>query len=121
MKEPNKLPNRIEEFFSDKETSLSSVSTKQLFSAEREDVELKTELLIEEISLIERLYVLDNILVKNGCKPLYDDLMNKRMRLKISLDRKSRGEFVNINKQGGELDEEINKMGALSNILGSRK
>ncbi len=115
------IPNRIEEFFNDKEQTLSSISTKQLFSAEDSDLDFKTEVSNEEISLIERLFILDNIIEKKGLPRLYQDLINKRLRLKISLDRKSRGEFVNINKQSGDIDEDLNKLGNISNILQPRK
>ena len=112
----------IEEFFNQKEQNIIGISTKQLFSVEDDiDLDLKTETDIEEISIIERLYYLDTILVDMGLEPLYKPLYNKRLRLKISKDRGSRKEFVKINTKGEDTEETLSKFGNLSNILGVRK
>ena len=112
----------IEEFFNQKEQNIIGISTKQLFSVEDDiDLDLKTETDIEEISIIERLYYLDTILVDMGLEPLYKPLYIKRLRLKISKDRGSRKEFVKINTKGEDTEETLSKFGNLSNILGVRK
>ena len=113
--------DRIEEFFNHKEQNMIGLSTKQLFTADDDDIDFKTETDLREIGIIERLYFFDTILQKRGLKPLYFRLYNKRLRLKISNERGSRKEFVKINTKGEDPEETVNKLGSLNSIFNSRK
>lgn len=115
-----KMPNHIEEYFIQTEGSKSNIISRELFKGE-EDIDLKTELSNEEIVHINTLLFNNDILVKRGLKPIYKDWLNQFMRLKISKDRQSRSEFVNLNRQQETADEQLNKLGNFSNILNSKK
>lgn len=120
IKENKKLPNHIEEYFAKIEGSKEAFHTRELFRAESSDVDLKTDLKWEEITIINCLIWNNDLLKRKGLKPIYTDFINQYLRLKISLDRKSRGEFVSVNRSD-KTEEAINLMGSLSNINNPKK
>lgn len=115
-----KLPDNIDEYFTKIEGTKEAFHSRQLFEAKREDVDLKTDLSIQEIVLINKLLFNNELLNRKGLVPIYTDFLNHYMRLKFSLDRKSRVEFVSINKTD-KTDEMLTGMSNLSNITGVRK
>lgn len=112
--------NPIDEYFSKIETSRDSVNAKSIFSVDTDNLELKTELKIREIVILNNLKMNDVFLVNRGLSPVFSEFIKSYERLKISLDRKSRGEFVSINKQN-TTEDAISQMSNFSNILGSKK
>ncbi|MFP4025964.1 MAG: hypothetical protein ACLFVR_15695 [Thiohalospira sp.] len=92
------LSNHIEEYFLEVEKDSQAQASKQIFQASDEDVNIKTELSQAEIILMNKLHINNDFLVRKGLKPVFKPFMVNYMKLKISLDRKSRQEFVNINK-----------------------
>ena len=63
----------------------------------------------------------NNMILENrGLKPVFKPFITNFMKLKVSKDRKSRAEFVSINKTN-DSDDVISKMGNIGNILGARK
>jgi len=112
--------NPIDEYFNKIETSRDSVNAKNIFSADNENLELKTELKIREIVILNNLKMNDIFLTNRGLSPVFSEFIKSYERLKISLDRKSRGEFVSINKQN-TTEDAISQMSNFSNIIGSKK
>ena len=93
-----KISNHIEEYFTKTEGSKDLIVSKEIFNAENENIDLKTDLTIEEIKLLNTLIYNNKLLISRGLKPVYEPFINAYMRLKISLKRQSRGEYVDINR-----------------------
>lgn len=72
---------------------------KEIFKANQEDVDIKTDLNTKEIYHINALKMIDNMLVEHGVGNVYGLFYNDYFRLKISKDRLSRGEFVKVTAQ----------------------
>ena len=113
------LPDNIDEYFVKIEGSKEAFHSRELFKAEK-DVDLKTDLGAQEINYINTLMFNDVLLMSKGLKPVFKGFITKYMRLRFSLERKSRGEFVNINKSD-KSEEAINLASNLSNITGAKK
>lgn len=114
------LSNHIEEYFVQNETNKEILTSKELFRAEKEDVDIKTDINLQEIILINKLIFNNRHLKKHKLKGVYDGFIDEYLRLKISLDRKSRGEFVTMNSKNNT-DQIIDKMSSVSNIIGTKK
>lgn len=115
-----KMSNHIEEYFTKIEGTKEAFHSRELFKATREDVDIKTHLTDEEISLISKIQWFNDLLKRKGLVPMYTDFLYNYMRLKISKDRLSRTEFVNINKTNNPEDT-IGLMSNLTNITGAKK
>lgn len=120
MENKKDLKNPIEEYFTKIETSKESINSKAIFEAEKENLDLKTELTIQEIVILNKLEMNNIYLQSKGIKPIFSEFIKNYERLKISLDRKSRGEFVNLNKSNNT-DDILNGMSNLSNIGSAKK
>ena len=118
--EKKPMPNHIQEYFAKIEGSKEAFHSRELFKASREDVDIKTDLSIQEIVLINKLLFNNELLKKRKLLPVYSDFLYNYMRLKISLDRKSRGEFVSINR-GDKTEEATALLSNLANITGVKK
>lgn len=116
----SKMSNHIEEYFAKVEGSKEQFHSRELFKAERENVDLRTDLIWREISLINVLFFNNELLRKSKLKPIYTDFLNQYLRLKISLDRKSRSEFVSVNRTDNS-EQATNLLSNLSNINGAKK
>ena len=112
--------NHIEEYFSNKESNRDVLVSKELFKAERKDVDIRTDLKDKEIVLVNKLIFNNFLLRKYKVFPVFDEFINEYMRLKISLDRKSRGEFVTMNR-GDKTQDLLSGMSDFSNIMQSKK
>lgn len=119
VKISNKLPDNIDEYFAKIEGSKEAFHSRELLRGDK-DVDLKTDLTAEEISYINTLLYNDALLKSRGLKPVYSSFLNNLMRLKFSLDRKSRSEFVTINKSD-KTDEALGIASSISNITGVKK
>jgi hypothetical protein len=115
----NRTSNHIEEYFTEQEKSKDVITSKELFNADK-NVDIKTDINWAEIVVINKIMMHNEYLASRGIKGVYDKFLDNYMRLKISLDRKSRGEFVNINR-GNNTDDVIDKFSAFSNIAGVKK
>ena len=111
MEEIKKFP--LEEYF--KNNSEKENTFIELFEATAENVDLRTDLSISEILILNSMYINSKFLEKLGLKPLYSGFLDKYMRLKISLDRKSRGEFVDINKKD-RFKDKLQEFGNFKNL-----
>lgn len=93
-----KTNNHIEEYFSDNKESQEERASRQIFKGDT-DVDLRTDLSHQEIRYLNTMILNDNFLKSRNYKPLFKMFYEPYFRLKISLDRKSRGEFVKINSR----------------------
>jgi|SRR6056297_522957 len=106
--------NPIEEYFKDRVSS-DELKRSDLFSADDDDIDLKTELSEKRIVLINTLHETDIFLLKRGLKPVFKSYYEKQLRLLISKDRQSRKEFVDVEK---DKKEEIGEQ--FKNMMGAR-
>ncbi len=108
--------NRIQEFFSKNEQGMGN----ELFRVDDTNTDIKTELNAEELRQVNTLYVNDKFLLEWGLKPVFGLYYNKFMRLMISFERKSRGEYVKINTRDRS-DETLNLAGNIGSILSGQQ
>ena len=120
-KSSQKLPDHIEDYFAENEGTKESINSRELFSAENDNVDLKTDLDKNAIPILAVLKFNDEFLKSRGLKPVFSQWVNPYMRLRISKERKSRGEFVSINKAGQDENEFLEKTSNFKNILDSKK
>lgn len=92
----NKMPDHIQEYFKNKESSKEAVQSRELFTADEDNIDLKTDIDEKEIRKIATLTHNDKILESNGLNPIFSKYLIKIMRLKVSKERKSRAEFVGL-------------------------
>lgn len=116
------MKDHIEEYFaSQSDVSKELNAGKELFKGESENIDLKTELEAEEIIMVNILHYNNEILEKLGINPPWKPFLEKFMRLKVSLKRQSRAEFVSVNKKFEDSEQTLDKMSNISNILGAKK
>lgn len=120
IQKPKSMPSHIEEYLAKVEGSKESFASRELFEATLNNIDLKTHLTDQEINLINTLMFNNHILKSRGLVPIYDKWLEKFMRLKVSKDRLSRNEFVNINRQMTP-SEEISNISNLKNIIGTKQ
>lgn len=111
----SRMPNHIQDFFTDVEGSKELINSKEIFTADPENVDVKTELDHDEIRVMNKLMFNDQVLIKHGLDPVFSIYANQFMRLKISFQRKSRVEFVDINRQNNT-QEMMSGLQGLSNV-----
>ncbi len=116
-----KMSDSIEEYFIQSEGNSQAITSQEIFKAEDENVDLRTHLTDEEIGYINTLEFNNLLLKQRGLKPVFSKFLNKYMRLKISKDRLSRGEFVNINRSKGDDAEVFDRLSNLKNITDAKK
>lgn len=111
----------IEEYLINENRERENLLSKELFKADGDNVDIKTELTDKEIVFINILLFNNMILKEKGLKPIYNKFLNQYMRLKISRLRQSRREFVEINKTSTS-DEQIKSLNSnIDNILKTKK
>lgn len=103
--------NPIEEYYKDQ--GHQDLKKNELFEAEDEDIDLKTDLETNRIVLINTLHENDLFLMQRGLKPVFKSYYEKHMRLLISKERKSRSEFVEVRKS----EKPDNQLENLNNLL----
>ena len=94
MTEDKRLVNPIDQYFSDKAGHVSKFS--ELFKGNDDFIDQMTELSEEDIGDIGTLNLNDRYLARRGFRPAFADYTHKFMRLQVSKERKSRGEYVNV-------------------------
>lgn len=110
------LPDPIEEYVKD---NLGQESTFQdLFEATEENVDLRTEVTWPELVIVNKIKVVDDFIKEKLGESVYHNFINKYLRLRVSTDRKSRTEFVDINKKDRFQDKlkEFGSFAALSKV-----
>lgn len=115
------MENHIEEYFNAVEQNSQLRSSKELFNIKDEtELDFKTEVNETELRIVTNLFVMDKYLLSIGMPPIFNDYYTKFLRLVVSKDRKSREEFISINKSNND-DETISKLSDFSNIVGSKE
>lgn len=97
----SKNNNPIEEYFTKNSSEMNSRNS-ELFKGNDEFIDQMTELTHNEIRNVLTLTHNDMYLKKFNIKPVFSDFAHKFMRLQVSKDRKSRQEFVEVNKKDEE-------------------
>lgn len=116
----DKMSNHIEEYFTNIETNQANISSKELFNVDEDKLDFKTEVTDNELRIISNLYVMDNYLNSIGMPKIFEEYYIKFLRLVISKNRKSREEYININKTNNDEDT-INRLSDFANITGSKQ
>lgn len=121
MESKTSLVDTLEEIF--EEISSSNVDNSlELFK--EGDLTLRTDLIQKEVILLNALSV-DNHILRNQLflgpdeECIFDVFIRSFKRHKISLDRKSRSEFVNINLKN-TLDRDLARVSNLKSLTDSR-
>ena len=119
MKTP--LIDPIEQIFESISNSSSSPSLELFNDSRKGDISLKTDLTHKEHVLVSALSV-ENSLINESLKDfdLYGKFLEEFKRHKLSLDRKSRNEFVESNKKPSSSDL-LNEASSVKNLTESRK
>jgi hypothetical protein len=91
----------------------------ELFRVDERNVDIKTELSHESVRYVNVLMVNDAHLRSVGITPVYAAYYKEFLRLMISLERKGRGEYVEINKRDNT-DETLNRLGTFGNIMSAK-
>ena len=114
-KAEKEMPDHISEYFVKEEGTKEAFHSRELFKADDKNVDLKTDLSFKEIILMNKLIYNNHILKKYQLNPVFDKMIYSYMRLKFSLERKSRGEFVFINKgQESVIQQQLEHLKSLS-------
>lgn len=106
------MPNHVQEFFSQTEREVGS----ELFRINDSNSDLKSELSEEEIRLIDVLKSNDDHLEELGIGAVFTIYYKNFLRLKVSLQRKGRGEYVDVHKKDNS-DTTISRFSNLKTIL----
>ena len=110
------MKNHVEEYFNQIETGGGT----ELFRVSDENSDIKSEVSEQELRDINVLKMNDKFLESRGLKPVFINYYRHFLRLKISLKRQGRSEYVDVNRRDNS-DDTISKMGNLSNMLNVRK
>jgi hypothetical protein len=113
-----KLSNPIEEYF---ESNCDKESTFQdLFEATPENVDLRTDATIQEIVILNKIKQNCLFLQDKISSEIYQRFFNQYLRLKISKDRLSRVEFVDINRKE-RFEKDLQKFGNFKALADIKK
>jgi hypothetical protein len=117
--------NPIEEYFNNntEKSTFIDLFESQINNIHSFDnnISLRSDLTIDEIILINIAILNSNLMFDKGMKfNIYDRFINQYMRLKVSLDRKSRQEFVNINKKDN-FENNLDKFNAIQHLQEVKK
>lgn len=112
------LKNPIDEYI---EHNVDKESTfKDLFESTDENVDMRTDLAHEEIILVNKIEIIDRFLKEKIGSPIYHTFLRRYMRLKFSLDRKSRAEFVDVNRKE-RFEQNLQRFGNFQNLSEIKK
>lgn len=118
----NEIPNHIEEYL---KTNVGENAFRDLLEADENNVDLRTELNENEVDIVNKIFInneyLKSILSRNQDKKsklgvdVYGEFLNNYLRLKISFNRASRMEFVDINKKD-RFENNLTKFNSFANL-----
>lgn len=106
------LPNHIEEYLKE---SVGENAFRDLFEATDENVDLRSELDEKELDCVNKIYINNLFLKEKIGSDIYKQFLIKYMRLKVSFNRGSRGEFVDINRKD-HFETNMNRFNTFSNL-----
>lgn len=111
----------IEEYFLKSLGNKEVLTSKELFNATEDNVDIKTEVKFEEVFILNNMIHMDNLLKKRRLTPVFHKYLIQYMRLKISLDRKSRAEFVDMNREKTKTDDILDVQSKIGNIINTKR
>lgn len=110
--------NPIEDYLN---TNSSSTENLELWEAKEKEIDLKTELTKDEIVVANVIRLNANFLKEKGLdNNIFEEFLQNYTRLRVSLDRKSRIEFVTVNKKN-QFDDNIKNIADLKSISDVKK
>lgn len=112
------LKNPLEEYFknnADKESTFQ-----ELFEATPLNVDLRTDLSIKELVILNKIKMNCIFLDERIKTEIYQNFFNQYLRLKISKDRLSRAEFVDINRRE-RFEQNLQKFGNFKALADIKK
>lgn len=112
------VKNPIDEYFAN-QMGKEVLTSKELFKAD--EIDLRSELTWREVTLINILHYYNMLLKKRGFKSTWDKYLEHYMRFKVSKDRGSRHEFVDMNKAKDDVASATSLASNISNIMGAKK
>lgn len=92
-----------------------------LFETNNKNTDLKTDLTLQELNIINRIHLNSKFLESKGLKPIFDKFVNKLLRLKVSQDRKSRSEYVTVNQKVLPFDKQAQNYANFKTILDTKQ
>lgn len=111
---PLPLPNHIEEYLKE---SVGENAFRDLFEAEDENVDLRTHLNSDELVIANKIFANNAFIFKKLGINVYGDFLINYLRYKISYERLSRTEFVDINRK----DHFEQNLGRFNNFANLKK
>jgi hypothetical protein len=105
-----KLPNHIEEYINKNVEKSPFVDL-----LEGKDIDLRSDVSMPEIIILNAMSFLNKFLLSKNLISPYDSFITDYLRLKVSLDRKSRSEFVIVNKKD-KFEDDLNKFNSFNNL-----
>lgn len=104
--------NHIEEYVKE---NIKDDNFKDLFEATSENVDLRTDLSSDELVIINKVKINNLFLLDKIGFDIYSSFVESYLRLKISYDRKSRSEFVDINRKD-RFEQNLQRFGNFQNL-----
>jgi hypothetical protein len=115
------VPRVVAEYFEESNDIRKHTHYDELFNAQKDNVDLQTQLSEHELRAIATLQTNDKYLAMKKVKPVYDNYIHSFMRLKISLDRQSRKEYVEVNKAEQQQQNALDKLNGLMGNNGFKR
>lgn len=110
------LPNHIKEY-------VDSIGNEEkfleLFEAKDDNVDLRTDLELPEIIVLNKLRTFIIFLKERDLDTMYTQFFTSYLRLKISNERKSRGEFVDIHRKE-RFEQNLKRYGDFKTLFESK-
>lgn len=121
MNEIKKLPPVIEEYFN-KNDFRKHTHYDELFNAQKDNIDLQSQVSERELRAIAVLRTNDKYLnEKIKISEIYEIYIQNFLRLKVSLERQSRKEYVEVNKND-QTENQLRLMQGLNNpIMGAKR
>lgn len=118
LKKEDILKNPLEEYF---KNNIDKDSTfQELFEATPQNVDLRTDLNIKELVILNKIKMNCIFLDERIKTEVYQGFFNQYLRLKISKDRLSRAEFVDINRRE-RFEQNLQKFGNFKALADIKK
>lgn len=115
------VPRVVAEYFEDVNDVRKHTHYDELFNANKDNIDLQTQLTEGELRAVAVLQTNDKFLIQNGIPVVYENYLQSFMRLKISLERQSRKEYVEVNKNEQQEMTAMQKLFGGNNNVGVKR
>lgn len=106
------LPNHIEEYL---KNNVGENAFRDLFEGTEENIDLRTELNENEVDCVNKIFINNEFLKAKLGSDIYHEFLINYMRLKVSFNRGSRVEFVDINRKD-RFEQNLQRFGNFANL-----